>query len=153
MRFWWLNRCGTLLCLMSLLMTAPPPALPAQSLTPATRLARAASADVLRGHLEYLADDLLEGRAPATRGGELAARYIAAQFRRLGLEPAGDSGTYFHRVPVITLNPDPTLQTTGTAPLTLAYPSDYVLWSMRNEELISLAAPTVFVGYGIVAPE
>lgn len=58
-----------------------------------------------QSRLEFLADDLLEGRAPATRGGELAARYIAAQFRRLGLQPAGDNGTYFHRVPVITHTP------------------------------------------------
>src|SRR5260370_40993904 len=40
-------------------------------------------------HLKYLADDLLEGRAPATRGGRPAATYIAAQFEALGLAPAG----------------------------------------------------------------
>jgi Zn-dependent M28 family amino/carboxypeptidase len=127
--------------------------LPAQTLSPATRLARAAGTDVFRAHLEFLSDDLLEGRAPATRGGELAARYVAAQFRRLGLEPAGDSGTYFHRVPVIAHTPDPTLRITGGSPTTLTYRTDYVLWSMRNEEQVSLAAPAVFAGYGIVAPE
>jgi len=75
----------------------------------ATRVARAVDANVYRSHLEFLADDALEGRAPGTRGGQLAAKYIAAQFRRLGLEPAGDSGTYFHRVPIISLTPNPTL--------------------------------------------
>src|SRR5204862_390341 len=40
-------------------------------------------------HLRFLASDLLEGRAPATRGGRLATAYIAAQFQALGLEPAG----------------------------------------------------------------
>src|SRR5688500_17778188 len=44
----------------------------------------------LAAHIKFLADDLLEGRAPATRGGDLAARYIAAQFEALGLEPGGD---------------------------------------------------------------
>jgi Zn-dependent M28 family amino/carboxypeptidase len=130
-----------------------PRTLAAQGTTPATRLARAARADVFQAHLEYLSDDLLEGRAPATRGGELAARYIATQFRRLGLEPAGDSGSYFHRVPVITLTPEPVLKVDGAAPATLTYRDDYVLWSMRNEEQVNVAGPAVFVGYGIVAPE
>ena len=130
-----------------------PRELEAQATTAATRVASAASTEVFRAHLEYLSDDLLEGRAPATRGGELAAKYIAAQFRRLGLVPAGDSGSYFHRVPVITLTPDPVLRVTGPNPTTLTYRDDYVLWSMRNEEQVTIAAPTVFVGYGIVAPE
>lgn len=127
--------------------------LAAQMPTPATRVTRALSADVYRAHLEYLSDDLLEGRAPATRGGELAARYIATQFRRLGLEPAGDSGSYFHRVPIVALTPDPSLKVTGANPATLKYRDDFVLWSMRNEEQVNVAGPAVFVGYGIVAPE
>jgi Zn-dependent M28 family amino/carboxypeptidase len=48
------------------------------------------SADSLRGHLSFLASDLLEGRATPSRGLDLAAEYIAAQFRRAGLEPIGD---------------------------------------------------------------
>src|SRR5262249_40095320 len=44
----------------------------------------------LAAHIKFLADDLLEGRAPATRGGDLAARYIATQFELLGVEPGGD---------------------------------------------------------------
>ena len=47
-----------------------------------------------------------------TIGGELAQKYIASQFRRLGLEPAGDSGTYYQRVPIISLTPTPTLART-----------------------------------------
>src|SRR5215475_8545241 len=42
----------------------------------------------LRANVKYLADDLLEGRGPGSRGGMLAAKYIAAQFEALGLEPA-----------------------------------------------------------------
>ncbi|MFO0952400.1 MAG: M28 family peptidase [Isosphaeraceae bacterium] len=52
------------------------------------------SADSLRGHLSFLASDLLEGRDTPSRGLDVAAEYIAAQFRRAGLEPAGDDG-YF----------------------------------------------------------
>ncbi len=141
------------LCLALSAVGPAPRTLRAQLPTPATRVTRALSADAYRAHLEYLSDDLLEGRAPATRGGELAAKYIAAQFRRLGLAPAGDSGSYFHRVPIIALTPDPTLKITGPNPATLRYRDDYVLWSMRNEEQANVAGPAVFVGYGIVAPE
>ncbi|MEO8294625.1 MAG: M20/M25/M40 family metallo-hydrolase [Gemmatimonadota bacterium] len=53
------------------------------------------SARVYGAHLALLSDDLFEGRGTGSHGGRLAARYIAAQFARLGLEPAGDSGTFY----------------------------------------------------------
>jgi hypothetical protein len=49
------------------------------------------SEDSLRGHLSFIASDALEGRATPSRGLNIAAEYIAAQFRRAGLEPAGDA--------------------------------------------------------------
>jgi Peptidase family M28 len=52
------------------------------------------SAESLKGHLSFLASDLLEGRDTPSRGLDLAAEYIAAQFRRAGLEAIGDDG-YF----------------------------------------------------------
>src|SRR3989442_14740448 len=58
-------------------------------------------------HLRFLASDLLEGRAPATRGGRLAAEYIAAQFQALGLQPAGANGTYFQPVALVGMTPEP----------------------------------------------
>lgn len=48
------------------------------------------SADSMRGHLSFLASDLLEGRNTPSPGLEIAAEYIAAQFRRAGLDPGGD---------------------------------------------------------------
>jgi hypothetical protein len=51
--------------------------------------------------LSVLAADSLEGRGTASRGGEKAARFIAAEFKAAGLEPAGDSGTYLQAVPVV----------------------------------------------------
>jgi Zn-dependent M28 family amino/carboxypeptidase len=125
----------------------PPPA------STATRVTRQLDARALRAHLEFLADDALEGRAPGTRGGLTAAKYIATQFERMGLEPAGDSGTYFQRVPIIALTPEPTLVVAGAAPTTLAWKKDFVMWSMRNDSLVNAKADAVFVGYGIVAPE
>ena len=59
--------------------------LPAQSTpSPGAQVARAVDSMVFKAHLEVLADDALEGRAPGTRGGLLAQKYIAAQFERLG---------------------------------------------------------------------
>ena len=52
------------------------------------------SASSLRGHLSFIASDALEGRATPSRGLDLAAEYIAAQFRRAGLESTG-SVDYF----------------------------------------------------------
>ena len=52
------------------------------------------TADELRAHLKYIASDELEGRKTPSRGLDLAAEYIARQFRAAGLEPAGDDG-YF----------------------------------------------------------
>src|SRR5262249_42924644 len=64
------------------------------------------SADSLRGHLSFLASDLLEGRGTPSRGLDLAAEYTAAQSRRAGLEPIGDDG-YFQTADWKYLAPDP----------------------------------------------
>src|ERR1700721_1168365 len=49
-------------------------------------------------HVRFLVNDLLEGRGTGTRGGDIAANYIAAQFALYGLKPAGDNGTYLQKV-------------------------------------------------------
>jgi len=141
--------------LLTLALLLAATTLPAQQpVSEATRAARAVSGQVMQAHLEFLANDLLEGRKPGTRGGELAALYLKTQFERLGLEPAGDSGTYFHRVPIISLTPAPTLTVGGTgASQALGYMKDYMLWSMHDEPDVRAQGDLVYVGYGIVAPE
>ena len=67
---------------------------------PALQPADAAAAARVRGHIEFLADDLLEGRGTGTRGHEIAAAYVASQFRALGLQPAGDDGSWYQWVPL-----------------------------------------------------
>ena len=64
------------------------------------------SSDSLRGHLSFLASDLLEGRATPSLGLDLAAEYIAAQFRRAHLEPAGDD-QYFQTAMVTVREQNP----------------------------------------------
>jgi hypothetical protein len=56
------------------------------------------TADSLRGHLSFIASDLLEGRKTPSRGADLAAEYIAAQFRRAALEPAGEMGKSYFQI-------------------------------------------------------
>lgn len=63
------------------------------------------SAQSLRGHLSFLASDLLEGRATPSRGLDLAAEYIASQFRRASLEPVGDDG-YFQTATLLQREPN-----------------------------------------------
>jgi len=101
-------------------------------------------------HLRFLASDLLEGRAPATRGGRLAAEYIAAQFQALGLQPAGANGTYFQPVALVGMTPQPTL---SWGQESLVYRDAFVAWAERPEAEIAAAGDVVFVGYGIRAPE
>lgn len=62
-------------------------------------------ADSLRGDLSFIASDALQGRDTPSRGLDLAAEYIAAQFRRAGLEPGGDDG-YFQSAHMAVLEPD-----------------------------------------------
>jgi Zn-dependent M28 family amino/carboxypeptidase len=138
--------------LLALSVLAAP--LAAQQVSDATRAARAIDGKVMQAHLEFLANDLLEGRKPGTRGGELAALYLQTQFERLHLEPAGDSGTYYHKVPIISLTPSPNLTvSSGSMTSALTYMKDYMLWSMHDTSSVSASGDLVYVGYGIVAPE
>ncbi len=81
----------------------PVPPLAADRLAAIDRI----SSDSLKGHLSFLASDLLEGRGTPSKGLDLAAEYIAAQFRRAGLEPVGDDG-YFQTANWELSEPDPT---------------------------------------------
>ncbi|NUR34958.1 MAG: M28 family peptidase [Gemmatimonadaceae bacterium] len=107
------------------------------------------------GHLRFLSSDLLEGRAPATRGGRLASEYIASQLRAAGVEP-GVNGSYFQRVPidVVTANPASIVATaSGRATGTLRSPDDVVIWAGSAADASAARGELVFVGYGAVAPE
>lgn len=114
----------------------------------------AINAAALDAHLRYLSDDLLEGRAPGTRGGELAARYIAAQFQALGLDGAGADGSYFQPVALVGMTPEATLAwgPPGGARM-LRFADEFVAWAERPEAEIVADGEVVFVGYGIAAAE
>ena len=62
--------------------------------------ARVSEASV-RAHLEFLASDALNGRGSGTRDEQIAAEYVGAQFRRLGLKPGGTAGSYVQVVEIV----------------------------------------------------
>jgi Zn-dependent M28 family amino/carboxypeptidase len=118
----------------------------------------AINAENIRAHVRFLADDLLEGRGPGVRGGDLAAKYIATQFALYGLKPAGDSGTYFQQVDFFGMTVKRDGTTFSLAPasgpaMPLRFGPDYVVNNPRHTPLVDIDAPIVFVGYGVTAPE
>lgn len=80
-------------------LLAPLP-LPAQAGDSAERAVETiTAADVIR-HIGVIADDSMLGRATPSHGLELTARYVAEQFKRFGLKPGGDAGTWFQHYPI-----------------------------------------------------
>jgi Zn-dependent M28 family amino/carboxypeptidase len=128
---------------------------PAQVATTALGRALAAPTDEMaRAHLRFLSDDLLEGRAPGTPGGDLAARYIASQFELLGLAPGAADGSYFQPVDLVGMTPEPSLVLgAGAHTSSIDFLTEFVAWPARPEESMTVDGDVVFVGYGIEAPE
>lgn len=109
----------------------------------------------IRAHLSFLADDLLRGRAPGSRGGDVAALYVASAFREAGLEPVGDA--FRSPVPLVAVAPD-TARTSVTVAgrdwsERLGFGQELVAWPGRADTAADVEGELVFVGYGVVAPE
>ena len=107
--------------------------------------------------MRLLADDLLEGRGTGTRGHRLAALYVATELEGLGLEPAGDGGTYLQSMRLARTRPreaECSLALSADGQVrALAYGSDFVMFVDPVGPDAALRAPVLFVGYGITAPE
>lgn len=112
--------------------------------------------NILRAHVKFLSDDLLECRGPGSRGGMLAAKYIAAQFESSGLEPASSDRTYFQQVQMIGTRPEPAnkmvVRSSG-GEAEFKFGDDFVAGTDAVQTEIPLNADIVFAGYGISAPE
>ncbi len=107
-------------------------------------------------HLRFLSSDLLEGRAPATRGGRIAEEYIATQLQAFGVKPGVGDSSYFQRVPIDVVKADPsTIKVTasGKASANLRFTDDVVVWPGSATDGSSARGELVFVGYGATAPE
>ncbi len=116
----------------------------------------AISAERIKAHVTYLASDRLEGRGPGTRGEELTTEYLANEFKKSGLKPLGERGTYLQPVPLVRVvtSPKSTLRAMkGDATLEFAPEEEFAGTSQTQTELEPFDAEAVFVGHGITAPE
>lgn len=115
----------------------------------------------LHQRIAILSDDAFEGRGPAAEKGELTADWLAAEMARLGLQPAGEDGTWFQTVGMVEQTLDETassLTFSGGAsgedyPMVLK--EDAVLWTKKQDrdQAAWSESELVFVGYGVTAPE
>lgn len=111
-----------------------------------------ASAQRLRADVEFLAGDLLEGRDTGSRGYELAAAYVASQFRSIGLKPGGTEGSWYQQVPFRRAShaaPASATLTMGGRAYQLVSGRDFGLRPSLTQAERSLDAGLVFAGYGI----
>jgi hypothetical protein len=113
--------------------------------------------EAIRADMRFLADDLLEGRATGARGHEIAAKFVASEFEAMGLEPAGENGTYFQSVPLRSTRPDEDHTTLsivrGGKEETLIFRQDFISGGDPGRKDTSVEAPVVYVGFGVTAPE
>lgn len=116
-----------------------------------------ADASRIKSHIRFLSHDLLEGRDTGARGHEIASLYIATEFKKYGLTPAGDDGTYMQRVNFVQANINQSsinLTLTGAqGDMALSYPKQFLTSPNPIKEVTQMAGKLVFVGYGIVAAD
>ena len=101
-------------------------------------------------HVQYLADDKLEGRKTGTPGYELAAKYVETQFAAAGLKPAGSVG-FRQDVDLLPLTLDTVNSIFEVGAEKFAFGQDIIL-SPRVATYGQIDAPMVFVGYGLHVP-
>jgi hypothetical protein len=111
----------------------------------------------IEAHVAFLADDLLEGRGTGSRGYDLAARYVAMQFKQFGLEPGGPGGSWYQPVQLIEATAvlpaaRVTLLRDGVA-TPLEYGTHFLPGVDYREKQVEIEAPLVFAGFGVQAPE
>ncbi len=105
--------------------------------------------------IKFLASDKLKGRGDGSKELDEAARYIEKRFKKFGLKPAGDNGTFLQRFKITVgagmgTNNSLTYQN-GATRTALTAGQDFVPFSFS--EAVTVQAPLVFAGYGITAPE
>lgn len=107
--------------------------------------------------MKVLASDPFEGRAPGTDGEKVTVPWLIAQYKALGLEPAGENGGWTQNVPMVRTRTSATGSVsarTGGKTLPLIQLQDIYLSTLLPEDRLRVKnAPMVFVGYGVHAPE
>ena len=111
----------------------------------------------IEADVRFLADDLLEGREAGTRGFDLAALYVAAQYRLIGLEPVGEDGSFVQRVPMVRGVREREgarfVITRDGRSQEFAFETEFLPAINFTAGAAALSAPMVFVGQAVHAPE
>lgn len=111
----------------------------------------------IQADVDFLADDLLEGRAAGTRGYDLAALYVANRYRAIGLAPAGDDGGYLQAVPLLEARRERQGASFSLSRddgrIDFAFQDDFLPGVNYNATSHAVTAPLVFVGQAVHAPE
>ncbi len=106
----------------------------------------------IRQHVNFLAADSLKGRDTPSPELDRAGEYIAAEFKRLGLKPVQGSHFNSFNLSIIRLGKENALAvTTGDREVTYTIKQDFMPFDMTASK--AMAAPLVFAGYGVTAPE
>jgi Zn-dependent M28 family amino/carboxypeptidase len=126
--------------------------------TPIEKAEKQVSAANIRQQDKFISDDSFEGRYPGLPGGEKAAKYIAAEFAKYGLKPAGDHGTFLQQVNFVGMKAIPAKTklelVSGKGKVEgLNFGDDYTVSNQTLTPEAMVDAPIVFVGYGANAPE
>src|SRR5437764_8735533 len=151
-----MKRLGTFLSTVFVCISA---ALAQTSVPPAAQKAmNAIDAEKIRATVKYLSDDALQGRGTGQKGGDMAADWIAQQFKSYGLQPAGDNGTFFQNIKFYGITTDQkntqyAFVPKSGGPITLKFADDFVATDETHTDKSVINAPLVYVGYGINAPE
>jgi Zn-dependent M28 family amino/carboxypeptidase len=142
---------------VALFAVLPAAAAAAPAPAAAEQAAQAITRDTLQAPIRYLADDLLEGRGPATRADKLTQLYLASTLQFLGLAPGAGDGSYIQPFDVVGItSQDPATWELhkGGQTVTWKYWDQFIAGSGVPREKSTLDnAEVVFVGYGIQAPE
>ncbi|MEN3972326.1 M20/M25/M40 family metallo-hydrolase [Sphingomicrobium sp. XHP0235] len=139
--------------LLPLAACATAPVAPVAQSAPAA--SSGSSADRFRAHVEFLADDALEGREAGTRGFDIAANYVATQMSSLGLAPGDIDGDYMQDISfanyTVAKDPAPAFLLDGKR---VAQGDGVIVGRLEGHSgTRAEPAPMVFVGSGIHAPQ
>ncbi|HEU4929222.1 MAG TPA: peptidase M28, partial [Candidatus Krumholzibacteria bacterium] len=118
----------------------------------------AISAERMLAHVNYLASDKLEGRAPGSPGEQKTVAYLTEQLTQMGCEPGNPDGTFVQKVPMygfeVTNQPELVVRGNGGVEKRFATGKEFVGWTLRQtSEAHVRNAEMVFVGYGVEASE
>lgn len=120
------------------------------------------NADNIKAHIEFLADDTLQGRDTGSHGYQIAANYVKSYFKQLGLTPLGTNTVSENRGFEQSVRFRKSYLVDGSAQATihglkgdieLAYTRDFLTSASSLQSESAITAPTVFVGYGVISPE